>query len=87
MWEIRVRSLGREDPVVKEVATHSSTLPGKSHGGARQATVHGVTNSRTLLSDFTKERKTQIANILVLEHASEASEIQVAAFAKQNLVH
>ena len=27
-----VQSLGREDPLEKEVATHSSTLAGKSHG-------------------------------------------------------
>ena len=26
MWETRVRSLGQEDPLEKEVATHSSTL-------------------------------------------------------------
>ena len=26
MWEIWVRSLGREDPLEKETATHSSTL-------------------------------------------------------------
>ena len=26
MWETRVRSLGREDPLEKEMATHSSTL-------------------------------------------------------------
>ena len=32
MWETQVRSLGREDPLEKEMATHSSTLPGKSHG-------------------------------------------------------
>ena len=29
MWEPRVRSLGREDPLEKEMATHSSTLPWK----------------------------------------------------------
>ena len=29
MWETRVRSLGQEDPLEKEVATHSSTLPWK----------------------------------------------------------
>ena len=29
MWEIRVRSLGREDPLEKEMATHSSTLTWK----------------------------------------------------------
>ena len=34
MWEIRVRSLGREDPLKKEMATHSSILAGKSHGQA-----------------------------------------------------
>ena len=28
----RVRSLGGEDPLEKEIATHSSILPGKSHG-------------------------------------------------------
>ena len=33
MLETRVQSLGREDPLEKEMATHSSTLmPGKSHG-------------------------------------------------------
>ena len=26
MWEIRVRSLGQEDPLEKELATHSSNL-------------------------------------------------------------
>ena len=25
MWETRVQSLGREDPLEKEIATHSST--------------------------------------------------------------
>ena len=29
MWEIWVRSLGREDPLEKEMATHSSTLAWK----------------------------------------------------------
>ena len=29
MWETRVRSLGREDPLEKEIATHSSTLAWK----------------------------------------------------------
>ena len=32
MWETRVQSLGWEDPLEKEMAIHSSTLPGKSHG-------------------------------------------------------
>ena len=29
MWEIRVRSLGREDPLEKEMAIHSSTIAWK----------------------------------------------------------
>ena len=29
VWETRVRSLGREDPLVKEMATHSSILAWK----------------------------------------------------------
>ena len=32
MWETRFQSLGREDPLEKEMATHSSTLAWKSHG-------------------------------------------------------
>ena len=32
MWETQVRSLGWEDPLEEEMATHSVFLPGKSHG-------------------------------------------------------
>ena len=32
MWETQVRSLGWEDPLEKEMATHSSTLAWKIHG-------------------------------------------------------
>ena len=32
MQEAWVQSLGRKDPLEKEMATHSSTLPGKFHG-------------------------------------------------------
>ena len=32
VWETQVRSLGWEDPLEKEMVTHSSTLAGKSHG-------------------------------------------------------
>ena len=34
MWEPRVESMGWEDPLEKEMATHSSMvfLPGESHG-------------------------------------------------------
>ena len=32
MQETRVRSLGQEDPLEKEMATHCSILPGEFHG-------------------------------------------------------
>ena len=55
MWETWVRSLGREDPLEKEMATHSSILclENPMDGGAWYATVHRVAKSRTRLSDFT----------------------------------
>ena len=56
MPETRVRSLGWEDPLEKEMATHSSILvwriPWKEEP-TRLHTVHGVAKSRTRLSDFT----------------------------------
>ena len=49
MWETQVRSLGREDPLEKEMAPHSSTLAWKNpmDGGAWQATIYGVEKSWT----------------------------------------
>ena len=49
MWETRVQSLCREDPLEKEMATHSSILAWRIPwtGGAWWATVHGVVKSRT----------------------------------------
>ena len=53
MQETRVRSLGWTDPLEKEMATHSSILAGRipwteEPGGA---TIHGITKSRTQLSE------------------------------------
>jgi len=44
MWEMQVQSLGREDPMEKETATHSSILAWKIcwTEGAWWATVRGV---------------------------------------------
>ena len=42
MLETHVRSLGQEDPLEKEMATHSSTLAWKM-----EPTVHGATESDT----------------------------------------
>ena len=49
MQESGVRSLGQEDPLEKEMATHSS-IPAWENSmdrGAWQAIVHGVTKSQT----------------------------------------
>ena len=51
--ETRVRSLGGEDPLEKEMATHSSCLENPMDRGVWQATFLGVAKSRTLLIDFT----------------------------------
>ena len=46
--ENRVQSLGLEDPLEKETATHSIFLPGESHGQRNLvAIVHGVKQSDT----------------------------------------
>ena len=45
-WETWVQSLGREDPLEKEMATHSSILAWRiPWRGALRATDHGVTES------------------------------------------
>ena len=54
MQETWVQSLGQEDPLEKGMATHSSIyscLGNPMDRGAWQATVHGVTKSRTQLGD------------------------------------
>ena len=47
--EMQVQSLGQEDPLEKELATHSSILclENSMDRGAWQATVRGVTESDT----------------------------------------
>ena len=51
--ETWVRSLGWEDPLEESMASHSSILVWRipMDRGAWQATVHGVTQSQTQLSD------------------------------------
>ena len=55
MWEAQVRSLGREDPLEKAMAPHSSTLawkiPWREEPGRLQSM--GSQRVRTRLSDFT----------------------------------
>ena len=52
--EPRVRPLGWEDPLEKGMANHSSSLAWEIPGdrGAWRATGHGVTKSRTRLSNY-----------------------------------
>ena len=45
MWETKVQSLGREDPLEKEMATYSSTLAWKipwTEEPGRLQSIHGV---------------------------------------------
>ena len=55
MWETGVQSLGREDPLEKEMATHSSTLAWKIPWTEEPCRLQsmGVAKSRTRLSNFT----------------------------------
>ena len=58
MQEMRVQTLDWEDPLEKEMASHSiglenSCLENPMDRGAWQATVHEVAKSWTRLSDFT----------------------------------
>ena len=53
VWETRVRSLGWEEPLEKEMATHSSSLAWKIPWTEEPATVHAVSKSQTRLSNFT----------------------------------
>ena len=54
LQETQFRSLGREDTLEKEMATHSSNscLENSMDRGAWWAAVHGVRKSQTQLNDF-----------------------------------
>ena len=53
MQETRVRSLGWEDPLEKEVAAHSSILAGKSHGRSTE-----LDSNLHILDSFIKALRT-----------------------------
>jgi len=55
LQEMQVQSLGQEDPLEEEMATHSSILAWRipTERGARRATVYGVEKSWTRLSMHT----------------------------------
>ena len=51
IWETRVRSPGREDPPEKAMAPHSTRLENSMDRGAWWPTVHGVSESKTQVSN------------------------------------
>ena len=53
--ETWVRSLGQEDSLEKEMATHFSTLAWTIPWMEEPGTIHGVTKSWTRRSDFTND--------------------------------
>ena len=57
MQEMLLWSLGWEDPLEKEMATHSSILKDCMDRGARQATVHGIAKSWAQLSEWAHTQK------------------------------
>ena len=62
MWETLVRVLGQEDPLEKEMATHSSIVAWRTPWTEEpeRATVHGVAKSWTRLSNFTSSEEPKI---------------------------
>ena len=56
MWEARVQSLGQEDLLEKEMATHSSILAWKIPWTEEVGYVHGVAKGQTQLSTHTHKR-------------------------------
>ena len=53
MWGTQVQSLGQEDPLEKEMATHSSTLASHGRRSLVGYSFNGIAKSWTRLSDFT----------------------------------
>ena len=65
MLETPLQSLGWQDPLEKKMATHSNTLAWKipwTEEPGRLHTVHVVSKSRTLLSDFTFLRRRNMSS-------------------------
>jgi len=59
MQETRVRSLGREDPLEKEMATHSSILAWKIQSRRLQRAVHDLaTKQQQYFENFILESRT-----------------------------
>ena len=65
MQETWVQFLGQEDPLEKEMATHSSILAWRTlmDRGAWQATVHGVTKCQTRLTRLSGHTHTCVRGV------------------------
>ena len=61
MQEMRVQSLGYKDPLEKEMATHSSILPRKSHG---QRSLVGYSPWGCKELDTTENKHTQVNELI-----------------------
>ena len=59
MWETQVRSLGREDPLEKEMAIYSSTIAWKIPWTEEPGRLQSIaeSQSQTQLSDFTSLKR------------------------------
>ena len=62
----KIPVLGREDPLEKGMATHSSILAWRIPWTEEWASVHGVTKSRTRLSDSHTPRGTILSSLHIL---------------------
>ena len=62
MLEVLVRSLGQEDPLETEMATHSSILSGKSHG-QRSLVGYSSWGSQKVGHDLVTKRQQVLADV------------------------
>ena len=56
MQEMQVRSLGREDPLEKEMATHPSVLAWETPW-TEESTVHGVTKESNVIQQLNNNKE------------------------------
>ena len=65
MEETQILSLGREDPLEKEMATHSFVvfLPGKSHGQMRLAGLHSLGSQESDRTEWLNSNREEIIHL------------------------
>ena len=80
--ETRVPSLGLEDPLEEEMATHSSILPGKSHG---QRSLVGYSLKGCKESDTTEQLSTSLRKKEEDEEKEEEDNDEKRTFWKLNV--